>query len=55
MKEEINPTYLSLKEHMWHDVEIVYYGDENDPISITVECNDCDRVILSEQKYLRKE
>lgn len=34
-------TSEKLKEHLYHDVAIVKYGDEN----ISLECNDCNEVL----------
>ena len=35
-----------LKEHIGHNVEIVYYGDKDSPVDICLECTDCNEVIL---------
>lgn len=40
-----------LKEHIGHNVEIVYYGDANNPANISLECNDCGEVILDAELY----
>ena len=40
-----------LKDHIGHDVYIVYYGDPDDPANIALECNDCGEVILDAELY----
>ena len=40
-----------LKNHIGHDVQIVYYGDPDDPVDICLECNDCGEVILDAELY----
>lgn len=40
-----------LKKHIGHDVEIVYYGDKDNPENISLECNDCGEVILDAELY----
>ena len=41
----------TLKAHIGHDVEIVYYGDKDNPTNIALECNDCCEVILDAELY----
>lgn len=40
-----------LKAHIRHDVDIVCYGDRNNPDNIALECNDCGEVILDAELY----
>ena len=40
-----------LNDHIGHNVEIVYYGDPNDPADICLECLDCNEVILDAEIY----
>lgn len=40
-----------LKEHLGHSVEIVCYGDHDDPDDICLECKDCNEVILDAEIY----
>ena len=40
-----------LKQHRGHNVEIVSYGDWDDPASVTLECLDCGCVILDAELY----
>lgn len=40
-----------LKEHIGHNVQIVAYGDPDDPADICLECKDCDEVILDAELY----
>ena len=36
----------TLKKHIGHHVEIVYYGDTINPHDICLECTDCGEVVL---------
>lgn len=45
MKEN-NLLWDQLKKHIGHNVEIAYYGDIKDPANISLECTDCNEVIL---------
>lgn len=40
-----------LKKHIGHHVQIVYYGDEDDPSDICLECEDCGEVVLDGELY----
>ena len=40
-----------LKAHMGHHVEIVSYGDPNDPEDVCLECTDCSEVLLDAGIY----
>ena len=40
-----------LKDHIGHDVEIVCYGDIDNPHDICLECVDCGEVILDAEIY----
>ena len=40
-----------LKEHLGHDVELVYYGNKDNPANISIECNDCGCVIIDAELY----
>lgn len=35
-----------LKRHVGHEVKCIEYGDPDDPENVTVECTDCEEVIL---------
>lgn len=35
----------NLMEHYGHNIEVAYYGDFNDPDSVTIECLDCYEVL----------
>ena len=42
-------TYDEIKdllEHMDHDTKVVYYGDREDPVSVTLECMDCGCILV---------
>lgn len=41
----------ALKEHIGHHVQIVYYGDKDDPTDICLECEDCCEVVLDGELY----
>lgn len=41
----------ALKKHIGHNVSIVYYGDEGNPVDICLECEDCGEVILDAELY----
>ena len=36
---------------MGHKVEIVWYGDKDNPANIALECTDCNEVILDAELY----
>ena len=40
-----------LKDHIGHNVAVVYYGDPDDPADICLECLDCNEVILDAELY----
>lgn len=40
-----------LKAHIGHDVHIVAYGDKDDPANISLECDDCNEIILDAEIY----
>lgn len=40
-----------LKDHIGHHIEIVAYGDLDDPDDICLECFDCNEVILDAEIY----
>ncbi len=35
-----------LLEHVGHKIEVAYYGNRENPHSVTVECDDCKEVLL---------
>lgn len=35
-----------LIQHYGHEIEIAYYGDKNNPNSVTIECLDCFEVLI---------
>ena len=40
-----------LKQHRGHHVSIASYGDWDDPINISLECDDCGEVLLDAELY----
>ena len=46
-----NYLWEKLKKHVGHRVEIVTYGNENDPVDVCLECEDCGEVILDVEQY----
>lgn len=40
-----------LQKHYGHHVEVAVYGDPNDPHNISLECTDCQEVILDAGIY----
>ena len=42
--------YNELKAHIGHEIDLVYYGPRNDPVSVAIECNDCSEVLLDFDK-----
>ena len=40
-----------LKKHRGHTVNIVSYGDWNNPANICLECEDCGEVVLDAEIY----
>lgn len=38
-------------EHIGHEVELAYYGDGADPVSVTLECLDCGCVVIAFEDY----
>lgn len=43
--------WKELLKHVGHNVEIVTYGDPDDPADVCLECNDCGEVILDAEIY----
>ena len=39
-------TQKEFLEHHEHNIEIAYYGDKNNPVSVTIECTDCNEVLI---------
>lgn len=35
-----------LKQHHGHHVYVALYGDVDDPVSVTLECEDCGSIVL---------
>ncbi len=46
-----NLLWNTLKSHIGHDVEIVCYGEKDNPANIALECNDCGSVVLDAELY----
>lgn len=47
-----NPTYAKLMSHVEHTVEIALYGKTGEePVNASVECINCDEVLISEDRY----
>ena len=42
--------YKPLKAHVGHKIVCLSYGDENDPVNVTIECEDCDEVLIDYNK-----
>ncbi len=49
--EAENLLYEQLTAHKGHHVEIVSYGDCNDPACTCLECLDCNEIILDAELY----
>lgn len=41
----------TLKQHRGHKVNIVSYGDWNDPANVCLECEDCGEIVLDAEIY----
>jgi hypothetical protein len=35
-----------LLSHWGHEIELAYYGERDNPASVTIECMDCNEVLL---------
>lgn len=46
-----NLLWDKLLQHRGHNVVIVLYGDANNPANVTLECEDCNEVILDAELY----
>ena len=42
-----NYMYEHLRPHIGHRIVCVYYGDEDNPADICIECEDCNEVFIS--------
>lgn len=40
-----------LKPHIGHKIVCVYYGDEDNPADICIECEDCNGVLISAEDF----
>lgn len=40
-----------LLEHRGHNISIVSYGDDDDPLDVCLECDECGEVILDAELY----
>lgn len=50
--DDMNMTlWNKLKKHRGHKVNIVSYGDRNNPEDICLECEDCEEVVLDAEIY----
>ena len=47
----MNPMYEKLREHFGHHIEIIQYGNDDNPIEFTIECEDCCCVLVSSEDY----
>lgn len=47
--------YHKMLDHAGHNIEIVRYGDCNDPVNVAVECVDCNMVIVDENRDSEEE
>ncbi len=39
-------SFEELRSHIGHDVTVVYYGREGNPVNVSIECNDCNEVLF---------
>ena len=46
-----NFMYNYLRQHIGHKIACVYYGDEDDPADICIECEDGNEVLISAEDY----
>ena len=47
----MNHMYEKLREHFGHKIVIAMYGNEDNPIEFTIECEDCCCVLVSSEDY----
>lgn len=47
-----NPLYDKMREHIGHNVVMVYYGDKENPVDISVECEDCNCIIVDAEEMV---
>ena len=47
-------SYRDLSHHIDHKVVVAWYGDENSPDNIALECEDCCEVLMSFDKPVKK-
>lgn len=47
----MNHMYNKLREHFGHHIVIAMYGNEDNPIEFTIECEDCCCVLVSSEDY----
>ena len=43
-------SFEDLKKHYGHDVVVMLYGDNNDPQNVSIECLDCNEVLVDFDK-----
>lgn len=58
MRAKVNPAFNKLMEHVGHNVHVTFYGREGrrkNAVNASIECEDCDVVLLSEDKYEEEE
>lgn len=47
----MNYMYEKLREHFGHHIEIIQYGNDDNPVEFTIECEDCGCVLVSSEDY----
>lgn len=47
----MNYMYEKLREHFGHHIEVIQYGNDDNPIEFTIECEDCGCVLVSSEDY----
>jgi hypothetical protein len=39
-------SFKDLVAHVGHNVQVVLYGPQDDPVNVAVECEDCNEVLM---------
>ena len=48
--KKVNILYQKISEHIGHKIVCVYYGTPENMQNVAVECEDCNEVIIDEDK-----
>lgn len=48
----MNPLFEKMYEHFGHDIECVVYGEPENPVEVSIECTNCNAVIVSEERVV---